>query len=81
MGGRVNQSTGSGIGRGVDGTNKVMGSVAIRRGGAGGDTALGSVALSCNPCETEVWPDNELPRCDMSEELENPRRILELVGE
>jgi hypothetical protein len=81
MGGRVNQLTVSGIGRGVDDTEEVMGSMSIRGGGAGGDLASGSVALSGDPCETEVLPDDELPRCDMSEEFENPRRILEFVRE
>jgi hypothetical protein len=40
----------------------------------------GSVALS-NPCKTEVFPDDKLPRCDMLEEFDNPQRISEFVRE
>ncbi len=39
-----------------------------------------TVALN-NPGKTEVLLDDKLPQCDMSEELENPRRILEYIGD
>jgi hypothetical protein len=34
-----------------------------------------------NPGKTEALLDNKLPQWDMSEELDHPRRILELVGD
>ncbi len=36
---------------------------------------------SINPGGTEALLDNKLPQWDMSEELDHPRRISELVGD
>ena len=57
-----------------------MGSVLVGEGVADGDKGPRAVSLN-NPCKTEALLEDKLPRCGMSEELENPRRISEFLGE
>jgi hypothetical protein len=57
-----------------------MGSVLVGEGVADGDKGPRAVLLN-NPCKTEALLEDKLPQCDMSEELENPWRFSEFVGE
>ncbi len=47
---------------------------------ANGDKGPRTLAL-IDSGETEVLLDDKLPQWDMSEELDHPHRILELVGD
>jgi hypothetical protein len=83
MDGRVKRLTGRGIGlgRGATGSGgEVAGAVSVREGVANGDKGP-RVLASINPGGTEALLDDKLPQLDMSEELDHPRRISELVGD
>ncbi len=53
--------------------------MSVEEGVANGDEGPRTLAL-INLGGTEALLDNELPQGDISEELDHPRRILELVG-
>ncbi len=54
--------------------------MSVREGVANGDKGPRTLAL-INLGRTEVLLDDKLPHWDMSEELDHPRRISELVGD